>query len=251
MVSPVKARYFLLVSFILLAWMAGSLIFTRPLEESLQKAVIDQLEKPEWNHAFDKVSVRFAGQEAILSGQVTDQAAKDLVESIVAKKIVLRDQNENHNPITCVHNNIIVDNSTLPRPWLIVSSYEGNIRVDGILRDPTQKLELIDAVTAKFPSAIHNNQCVIELKALPCKDWQNTLASLPDFKKLAENQSGNAARFAAASTGNGQWKVFPYDSSNSDIANYLADAGVNLDLVAFALNSLRTTPTTPTTEQPK
>ena len=109
MVTRVKPRYFVLVSFILLAWFAGSLIFTRPLERSLQEAVVNQLEKPEWKHAFDKVSVRFAGQEAILSGQVTDEAAKDLVESIVAKKIVLRDQHENHNPVSRVHNNIVID----------------------------------------------------------------------------------------------------------------------------------------------
>lgn len=224
------------------AWLLGCVVMTRPLEQSLQRAAADCLSQSEFQHAFDQVSVSFAGQEATLTGKVLDQASKDLAEKVVLQEVRLKDQYESHNPVTRVHNRLEIDDSTLPRPWLIVTFFEGKIRVDGVLGDASQKLALLDSLAVQAPTALRNDQCVIEPKTVACKNWTSTLAALPNFVQLTAGKTGIAARLAACTSGDGAWQTFPHNVSNAEVVASLANAKVSESLVEFSLNALRTAP---------
>ncbi|MCX6874262.1 MAG: BON domain-containing protein [Verrucomicrobia bacterium] len=225
---------------LLMMWLVGALIYLSSTEDKLHAAAKLKLEDTKNDGVFARVQVQFKGQEASLSGPVATPEEKAQAEALIKTKIRLPGWfTANINPVTAVHNQITIDPEHAPyrpRPWLIVSLFGGNQRVDGVLKSPEQRQELLVAIAAKLPAPTTplNNQISIAEKALPCADWDATHTGIPDLSATPQGQST-----IAVSPCDGQWSTFPATVSDLEIAAALKSSKVPIMEITHALAKLR------------
>jgi outer membrane protein OmpA-like peptidoglycan-associated protein len=230
---------------LLLLWGIGIFLFLGPTEESIGKAVGVSLSDPKHDGTFDKVRHAVSGQVVTLSGQVASEEDKTAAETLVRKEIRTPDVQPQRNPVIDVRNNIEVHAPLRQRPWLIASVFGTEKRIEGVLKEPNHRTALMTALNQQIPAADEKaksraNQILLDEKSWPASNWDQTLSTLPDFKKLLEGKADLAARAIAVSRVDGEWKVYGPEATDAEIATYLADANVSEKQVSLALQNLRT-----------
>ncbi len=220
----------------------GSFIYLPSTQKNLAKAAREQLQRKTYDGIFDNVVVSFSGQEATLKGAVATAEEKSQVEKIVRDDIRLADQFPTRNPVTTVHNLVEVNVDKAPfrqSPWLIVSVYEQQQRVDGYVKSAPQSAQFFSSLATLSPNRATNNQVMVVEKSLPLSDWEKTITAIPHFAELTKGKQGKAAAVIAATNCDGVWKTFTADSSNEEIADFLAPSKVSVDVVNRAVKDLR------------
>lgn len=238
----VKKYHYLSVVLFLLLWVLGVNLYIPAVQKDLAEAARKSISGKQYAGVFDNVSIGFSGQEAVLSGKVATAEQSAEVEKIVREQVRLPDQQPMRNPVIAVLNNIEVSPELAHAPWLIATSFGESRRVDGYLKSADQSLQLFSSLGGNLPGAKLNRQAIVDEKSLPVKDWQKTIATLPDFAKLLEGKKDKEASLIAATNCDGEWKVFPPDVTDEDVAKYLQASRVTAKQVHMALNDLRTMP---------
>jgi len=225
---------------LLVLWLLGALFYLSSTEVKLGEAAKQKLQSSDNGGAFALVKAEFKGQEATLSGPVATAEDKAKAESIIGKQILLPGWfTSTINPVTAVHNHIAVDPENAPfrpRPWLIVSLFGGNQRVDGVLQSADQREVLLSAIAAKSPapSTPLNNQLSIAVNALPATNWDATHTGIPN---LTATPKLDATIIVSAC--DGKWSVFPATVSNAEIATALKASHTEDNEITHALAKLR------------
>jgi len=238
----VKKYHYLSVVLFLLLWVLGVNLYLPAVQKDLAEAARKTISGKQYGGVFNEVSVSFSGQEAVLSGKVATAEQSAEVEKIVREQVRLPDQQPTRNPVIAVHNNIEVNPELAHAPWLIATSFGESRRVDGYLKSADQSLQLFSSLGGNLPGAKLNRQAIVDEKSLPVKDWQKTIATLPDFAKLLEGKKDKEASLVAATNCDGEWKVFPPEVTDDEVAEYLQASRVTAKQVSMALNDLRTMP---------
>ena len=245
-----KRAYFTCLIFFLLLWFTGVALHLPGTQRDLALQARQLLAKTEHDGVFDKVIVSFSGQEATLTGVVARDEEKLLLEKIVREQVRLRDQQPQRNPVTAVHNRVVVDAAAAParrHVWLLVAVYGSQKRIEGVLKFPAQRQELLEKMEQRWPSANAElreraNQIIVDERAWPATDWDQTLPALPDFPALLAGKSGLERAMIAVTTGDGKWQTFPPSTTDAEVAAALASARVSLRDVELALNDFRIRP---------
>lgn len=223
-------------------WLLGILIYLPSTEDKLHAAAKLVLQQSEHGGIFAQVKAEFKGQEATLSGAVATAAEKVRATELIESQVRIPGWfNSTMNPvIPPVHNEIVVDPEHAPfrpRPWLIVSLFDGNQRVDGVLPSADQRQDLLTAIAAKLPPPATplNNQISIAQTTLPPANWDATTGKLPDLSSVPPDE------FTIAVTPcDGKWTRLPGTASNADIAAALNASKVPDNEITHALAKLRT-----------
>lgn len=247
-VRCVKKYYFFCLALLLLLW-AAIVALTLP---STQKALADEVRKqidlPQHDGVYDAVKFHVSGQEVTLEGYVATEEEKVACGKWIAENIRIKDQQPQRNPITAVHNKIEVNRDLAPKrdyPWLIATVYGPDKRIEGVLKQSSQRIAILSAMEQQFPAPNQlakdrSNQIIVNEKSWPAADWDQTLAHLPDFKKLLEGKTDKAARVIAATLVDGTWKTFPPEATDEELAAFLAPSHVSTNQIALAVQNLRT-----------
>ncbi len=225
---------------VLILWLIGALIYLPWMESNLTVAAKALLADPAHAGVFANVKeVSFSGQQATLKGAVATPEEKAAAIALIGKDLRLKAWlTGSINPVTAVHGDGIEVNPAKapyrPRPWLIVSVFGPNQRIDGELNRFDLRLELLEKIAAKLPAPTTplNNQVLIDAKALPVGDWAATLATLPDLTATPANQST-----IAVSACDGTWTILPAD--NEKIAAALRTTTIKDHQINSALDKLR------------
>ena len=230
---------------VLMLWGIGIFLFLGSTQDAISKAVGSSLSDPQHDGTFDKVRHAVSGQVVTLSGQVTSDEDKSAAETLVRNEVRTPDLQPQRNPVTDVRNDIEVNAPLRQRPWLIVSVFGHEKRIEGVLKEPDQRTALMTALTQQIPAADEKaksraNQILLDEKSWPASDWETTFSTLPDFKKLLDGKADLAARAIAVSRVDGDWKVYAPEATDAEIATYLDDANVSEKQVSLALHNLRT-----------
>ena len=226
---------------VLLLWLVGALIYLPSTEDKLQAAAKQKLADSSHNGVFAQVKAEFSGQEATLTGAVATAAEKAQAGLLIQTELRLPGWfTAAINPVTTVHNDIAVDperSPFRPRPWLILTLYGGNQRIDGVLQSAAQRVELLTALAAKLPPPATplNNQIAIAQTALPSADWDATHRSIPDL-----TATPNDASTIAVTACDGKWTTLPATLTNGELAAALTASKVPDNEIAHALAKLRT-----------
>ncbi|MEI7910475.1 MAG: BON domain-containing protein [Verrucomicrobiota bacterium] len=224
---------------VLILWLFGVLIYLPSIEGKLQEAAKVKLAADKGG-VFAQVKAEFDGQEATLSGSVATAAEQAEAKALIEKHLRLPGWfTGTMNPVTGVINKIAVDPEKAPfrpRPWLIVTLFGGNQRIDGVLPSAAQRLDLLTALATKLPPPATplNNQVSIAETALPASNWDSTQASIPDLSSTPKEQSA-----IIASACDGKWASFPAAASNAEIAAALTASKVPANEITHALTKLR------------
>jgi outer membrane protein OmpA-like peptidoglycan-associated protein len=213
--------------------------FFLPLtEDQLTSEVNKQLLLPVNDGVFQNVNVKFQGQEATLRGFVATQEEKNIAEKITADKVRLIDQTgENLNPVIEVHNEILVDADKAParaRPWMIISIFGGNKRVDGCLKSVDQRIQILTTIEAKTPKGAMKEQVMIDGKSLPVTDFDSTVKNVPSFADVAVDHKA-----IAVTTCDGKWTLFPGNATDAEIITALAPSKIQPNEINNALAESR------------
>jgi hypothetical protein len=225
---------------LLLVWLFGALIYLPSTEGKLNAAAKEKLQHADQVGVFEKVKAEFKGQEAQLSGYVATAAEKTQAAELIKSQIRLAGWFTSPlNPVTAVHNNIEINPDKAPprpRPWLIVSLFGDNQRVDGVLQSAAQRLDILAAIATKLPPPATplNNQITISEKSLAAADWDATHSRIPDLTATTQ-----AEATVAATACDGQWTRFPATVSNADIAAALKSSSIQDYEITHALAKLR------------
>ena len=224
---------------VLILWLLGVLIYLSSTEGKLQEAAKVKLAADKGG-VFAKVKAEFSGQQAILSGAVATAAEKAQAQTLIGKQLRLPGWfTANMNPVSGVTNHIAVDPEHAPfraRPWLILTIFGGNQRLDGVLPAAAQREQLIAAIASKLPPPASplNNQIAIAGTALPATDWDATQAEIPDLTATPK-----AERMIAVSACDGKWSRLPASASDDEIAAALQASKVPANEITHALAKLR------------
>lgn len=248
--GEVKPSYFSCLILFLLLWFTGVALHLPGTQRNLALQARELLGKAEHDGVFDKVIVSFSGQEATLTGVVAREEEKALVEKIVREQVRLRDHQPQRNPVTAVHNRVAVDAAAAParrHVWLLVAVYGSQKRIEGVLKFPAQRQELLEKMEQRWPSANAElreraNQVIVDERAWPATDWDQTLQALPDFPTLLAGKNGLERALIAVTTGDGKWQTFAPSTTDAEVAAALASARVSLRDVELALNDFRIRP---------
>jgi hypothetical protein len=248
--GEVKPSYFSCLILFLLLWFVGVALHLPGTQRDLAVQARSMLDRPEHDGIFGKVVVSFSGQEATLTGAVAREEEKVLLEKIVREQVRLRDQQPQRNPVTAVHNRAVVDAAAAParrHVWLLVAVYGSQKRIEGLLKFPAQRQELLEKMEQRWPSANAElreraNQVIVDERAWPADDWQQTLKALPDFPALLAGKNGIERAMIAVTTGDGKWQTFAPSTTDAEVAAALASARVSLRDVELALNDFRIRP---------
>ena len=222
----------------------GTFIYLPSTQKNLSKAARDLIQQKTNDGIFDNVVVSFSGQEATLTGAVATNDEKIHVEKIVRDDIRLADQFPTRNPVTKVHNLVEINVDKAPfrqSPWLIVSLYGPQQRVDGYVKSATQSAQFFSSLSTLSPNRSTNNQVMVVEKSLPLRDWEKTISAIPHFAELTQGKQGKAAAVIAATNCDGVWKTFTADATNEEIAEFLSSSKVSADVVNRAVKDLRFT----------
>ncbi|KAB2641231.1 MAG: BON domain-containing protein [Verrucomicrobia bacterium] len=219
-------------------WLLGVLIYLPSTETKLQEAAKVQLAADK-SGVFAKVKVEFSGQQAILSGAVVTAEEKAQAQKLIEKLRLPGWFTTKMNPVSGVTNDIAVDPEHAPfrpRPWLILTLFGGNQRLDGVLPAAAQREELIAAIASKLPTPTTplNNQIAIADTALPATHWDVTQTETPDLTATSKTECT-----IAVSACDGKWSSFPASASNADIAAALEASKVPDSEIIHALAKLR------------
>lgn len=225
---------------VLLLWLLGALIYLPSTEEKLTAVAKAKLAESGHNGVFAKVVAEFNGQEATLTGAVATEVEKADAQKLIETKIRVPGWfNATMNPVTAVHNKIAVDPENAPfrpRPWLILTLFGGNQRLDGVLQSSPQREALLAAIPAKLPPPATplNNQIAIAETALPATAWDATEANIPDLTATPKEES-----VIAVTACDGKWTKFPPGAANAEIAAALKASKVPDNEITHALAKLR------------
>jgi flagellar motor protein MotB len=225
---------------VLILWLVGALIYLPWMEPKLTDAAKALLADPSHGRVFEQVRVTFSGQEATLTGAVAEPAEKDKAAAIVAKDLRLEGWfTGTINPVIAVHNEIVIDPARAPfrpRPWLIVSVFGGNQRIDGVLCTGDQRQQLLESIAAKLPAPATplNNQVAVAANSLPAPAWDGTVANLPDLTATPQDQAT-----IAISPCDGTWTTHPATVDNATVAAALKISTVKDNEITHALSKLR------------
>ncbi|MEI6656746.1 MAG: BON domain-containing protein [Verrucomicrobiota bacterium] len=226
---------------LLVLWLFGALIYLPSAEGKLDAAAKRILQNSERTAVFAQVKAEFKGQEATLTGSVATAAEKAQAEELIKTQIRLPGWfTSTMNPvIPPVHNEIVVDPERAPfrpRPWLILSLFGGNQRIDGVLQSAAQRQALLDAIATQLapPAAPLNNQISIAQTSLPPANWETTTSGMPDLRTLPQDEST-----IAVTPCDGKWIRFPATASNPEIAAALKASKVPDNEITHALAKLR------------
>lgn len=256
--GEVKPSYFSCLILFLLLWFTGVALHLPGTQRDLALQARELLGKAEHDGVFDKVIVSFSGQEATLTGVVAREEEKVLVEKIVREQVRLRDQQPQRNPVTAVHNRVVVDADAAParrHVWLLVAVYGSQKRIEGVLKFPAQRQELLEKMEQRWPSANAElreraNQVIVDERSWPATDWDQTLQALPDFPTLLAGKNGLERALIAVTTGDGKWQTFAPSTTDAEVAAALSSARVSLRDVELALNDFRIRPASETPVKP-
>jgi hypothetical protein len=225
---------------LLVLWLLGVLIYLPSTEGKLDAAAKLILQNPDHGGLFTKVKAKFNGQEATLSGPVATAAEKSRAVELISSQVRLPGWfTAAMNPVTAVHDQTTVDPENAPprpRPWLILSVFGDNQRIDGLLPTADQRQDLLTAIVTKLPppTAPLNNQISIAQAAIPATHWEATFGSVPDLSRLPKDE------FTIAVTScDGKWTRFPATASNAEIAAVLTASKVPDNEITHALAKLR------------
>ena len=225
---------------VLILWLLGALIYLPSSEDKLASAAKAKLAESGHAGVFAHVKAEFNGQEATLTGAVATATEKAQADALIRNDLHIPGWfNSTMNPVTDVINQITVDPEHAPfrpRPWLILSLYGGNQRLDGVLPSAPPREALLAALAAKLPPPATplNNQISIAETALPAADWDATLATLPDLTATPKEVSA-----IAVSTCDGKWASFPAAAANAEIAAALKASKLADNEINHALAKLR------------
>lgn len=226
---------------LLVLWLFGALIYLPSTQDKLLAAAKPILAHADNEGIFAQVKVEFKGQEATLTGPVATAEEKSQAGKLISTRVRLPGWFTSAiNPVTAVHNRITVDPENAPprpRPWLILSLFGDNQRIDGILKSATQRQDLLTAIAAKLPPPASplNNQISIAENSLPCPNWDATHTRIPDL-----SATPNDKPIIAATDCNGKWTTFPASVSNTEIAATLKASSIRDYEITHALAKLRT-----------
>ncbi|MEI6604049.1 MAG: hypothetical protein WCP35_01980 [Verrucomicrobiota bacterium] len=224
---------------VLVLWLFGVLIYLPSTEGKLQEAAKVKLAADKGG-VFAQVKAEFSGQQAILSGAVATTAEKAQAQTLIEKQLHLPGWfTANMNPVTGVINHIAVDPEHAPfraRPWLILTLFGDNQRLDGVLPAAAQREQLLVTIADKLPHPATplNNQIAIAETALPAANWDATQAEVPDLTATPKTE-----RAIAVSACDGKWKTFPASASDAEIAAALQASKVANNEITHALAKLR------------
>ncbi len=226
---------------LLILWLFGALIYLPSTQDKLGAAAKQKLQHAENAGVFAMVKAEFKGQEAELSGWVATAEEKAWAEELIRTQILLPGWfTAAINPvIPPVHNNIMVDPDKAParpRPWLIVSLFGGNQRVDGVLNSAAQQQDILAALATKLPTPATplNNQISITEKSLAAVNWDTTHTGIPDLTATPQDQST-----IAVSSCDGKWTVLPATASNDAIAAAIKSSNIKDIEITHSLAKLR------------
>ena len=225
---------------VLVLWLLGVLIYLPSTEGKLQEAAKVKL-AADAGGVFAQVKAEFSGQQAILSGAVATAAEKAQAQTLIEKQLHLPGWfTANMNPVAGVTNDIAVDPEHAPfraRPWLILTLFGGNQRLDGVLPAAEQREQLLTAIAGKLPPPTTplNNQIAIAKTALPATHWDATQTEVPDLTATPKEES-----VIAVSACDGKWTRFPAKAANAEIADALRASKVPDNEIGHALAKLRT-----------
>jgi hypothetical protein len=243
-IPPVKKYLQFGSVLVLLLWLGGTLIFLPSTEDRLTRAAklvladLDGDGRSDLRNAYTSVSVSFSGQEATLHGLVSTEEDKARAAELIATKVKADGWLNGHlNPVTAVHNRIEIDPAKAPRPqpWLVVTLYGGNQRIDGLIASPDQRQELLDLMQKKLPAPAVpiNNQLMTDETALPISDWAAALAGFPDLTTHPQDRS-----LVVAGRGDGTWTQLPPEVSTEDLAKAIGNA-TGTNEINHALGKMR------------
>ncbi|KAB2640594.1 MAG: BON domain-containing protein [Verrucomicrobia bacterium] len=224
---------------VLILWLLGVLVYLPTTEGKLQEAAKLQLAGDK-SGVFAKVKVEFSGQQAILSGAVATAAEKAQAQTLIENQLHLPGWfTANMNPVSGVTNDIAVDPEHAPfraQPWLILTLFGGDQRLDGLLPAAAQREQLIAAIASKLPPPTTplNNQIAIAATALPAIDWDATQTEIPDLTSTSKSECA-----IAVSACDGKWSRFPVSASNAEIGAALAASKVPANEITHALAKVR------------
>jgi hypothetical protein len=246
----VKRAYFTCLILFLLLWFTGVALHLPGTQQDLATQARKMLDQPEHDGIFGKVVVSFSGQEATLTGAVAREEEKSLLEKIIRSDLRLRDQQPGRNPVTAVHNRVVVDEEAAParrHVWLLVAVYGSQKRIEGVVKFPAQRQQMLEKMETIWPAANAElreraNQIIVDERAWPAAEWEQTLRSLPDLSTLLEGKTGRDRAMVAVTTGDGRWQTFPPSASDEEVAAALASARVKVRDVTLALNDFRIRP---------
>lgn len=221
-------------------WLVGALIYLPSTEDKLAAAAKTKLAEAGHGGVFSSVKATFSGQEATLEGYVATEAEKLQAGKLIADEIHLPGWfTSAMNPVIAVHNDIVVNPERAPfrpRPWLIVTLFGDDWRVDGVLPSADQKQDLTSAMATKLPPRATklNDQIAISQTALPAANWDATLAGVPDLTSTPKEQSA-----IAVTACDGNWSSFPATATNAEIAAVLKAGKVSDIDITHALVKVR------------
>ena len=224
---------------VLVLWLLGVLIYLPSTEGKLQEAAKTKLAADKGG-VFAQVKTEFNGQQATLSGAVATAAEKAQAEDLIANHLRLPGWfTANMNPVTGVTNHIAVDPEHAPfraRPWLILTLFGDNQRLDGVLPSAAQRQDLLSAIASKLPAPATplNDQIAVAETALAAANWEATQAGFPDLTATPKDTST-----IAASTCDGKWSTFPATATNAEVAAALQASKVPDNEITHALAKLR------------
>lgn len=239
-------------------WFVGVALHLPSIQRDLANSARTMLDDAKYDGVFQHVSIAFSGQEVTMTGAVARAEEKILLEKIMREDVRLRDEQPWCNPVTVVHNRVLVDPAAAPKrhaSWILAAVYGPQKRIEGVLKSPAQRHALLEKMERFWPSPDPTNreranQIIVDEKAWPAEDWEKTLASLPDFSALLQEKKGRARALIAVTTGNGQWQTFQPEASDLEIAAALSTAGVGVREITLALNDFRIRPETGTSQPP-
>lgn len=242
-----KYSYFGCLFLLLFFWFLGVVLYLPGTQRDLALQTRELLDAPKYDGVFAKVTVAYAGQEAILTGAVATAEEKKLLQEIVGGEVRLRDQQPQRNPVIAVNNRVEVNPDAAPlrrHPWLLVAVHGSQKRMEGVVKDPGQRQALLAAMETQWPAVDavarqRGNQMIVDERCLPIVDWAKSLETLPDFSAVLRGKEGVERAMVAVSMLDGAWQVFPPTASDDEIAAALSGARVTEQQVALALNDLR------------
>ena len=203
---------------VLILWLFGAMIYLPSTEGKLQEAARVKLAAAKGG-VFAKVSAEFSGQQAILTGAVATAAEKAQAQALIENHLRLPGWfTGNMNPVTGVTNHIAVDPEHAPfrpQPWLILTLYGGNQRLDGVLPSAGQRQDLLSTIVSKLPPPVTplNDQIAVAETALAATNWEATQAEVPDL-----TATPNEERAIAVTTCDGKWSTLPATATDAEIA---------------------------------
>ncbi|MEI7956099.1 MAG: hypothetical protein WCJ66_13100 [Verrucomicrobiota bacterium] len=224
---------------VLILWLFGAMIYLPSTETKLQEAARVKLAAAKGG-VFAKVSAEFSGQQAILTGAVATAAEKAQAQELIENHVRLPGWfTGNMNPVTGVTNHIAVDPEHAPfrpQPWLILTLYGGNQRLDGVLPSAGQRQDLLSTIVSKLPPPVTplNDQIAVAETALAAANWEATQAEVPDLTATPKED-----RAIAVTTCDGKWSSFPATATDAEIAAALKASKVPENEITHALAKLR------------